>query len=53
MKTGLLVFLFVVGTLAFKQVWSDSSRSTRAKCLNAALAVACWVAMAAVGYGTP
>jgi hypothetical protein len=52
MKTGVLIFLFVVGALAFKQVWIPR-QSSQSKRLYGALAVACWIAMAIVGYATP
>jgi hypothetical protein len=52
MKTGLLIFLFVVGTLSFKQMW-DGKRSLRQKWIYGALAVTCWIAMAMVGHALP
>jgi len=51
-KAALLIFLFVVGTLAFKQAW-DGKRSPQHKWIYAAVAVVCWVTMAIVGYATP
>lgn len=47
MKTGLLIFLFVAGTLSFKQIW-DGKRSLLQKWIYGVLAVTCWIAIAAV-----
>jgi hypothetical protein len=52
MRTALLIFLFVVGALAFKQVWMPA-QSRQNQCLYGALAVGCWIAMAVVGYAAP
>jgi hypothetical protein len=52
MKTGLLIFLFVVGTLSFKQVWRPR-QSLQNQCLYGALAAVCWIVMAIAGYGMP
>ena len=49
MKTVFLVFAFVAGTLAFKQVWVER-RSIRERWMYMALAVACWIALVIVGY---
>ena len=51
MKTALLIFLFVVGTLAFKQVW-DRDRSLQEKWMYGGIAVTSWIGMAIVDYVT-
>jgi uncharacterized membrane protein len=48
-KTVLLIFAFVAGTLAFKQVWVEK-RSIREKWMYLAVAVACWITLVIVSY---
>ena len=49
MKTVILIFAVVAGTLAFKQVWVEK-RSIGEKWMYMALAVACWIALVIVSY---
>jgi hypothetical protein len=48
-KTVILIFAVVAGTLAFKQVWVEK-RSIGEKWMYMALAVACWIALVIVSY---
>jgi len=48
-KTVLLIFAFVAGTLAFKQVWVEK-RSIGEKWTYMALAVICWIALVVVSH---